>query len=68
MRLLSHQLQVDFEWLVVGKERSENDSSAATLRSRHHLESRMLHLSKHVPVSFLATVIALLESACACLE
>ena len=41
---------------------------ASRLGVHRRLESRMLMLSRHVPVSFLATVIALLESASAYLE
>ncbi|WP_306415919.1 helix-turn-helix transcriptional regulator, partial [Xanthomonas phaseoli] len=68
LRALSQELQVGFEWLAVGGVISGQAVSPTIPDSRRRLESRMLMLSRHVPVSFLATVIALLESASAYLE
>ncbi|MCC4620738.1 helix-turn-helix domain-containing protein [Xanthomonas cassavae CFBP 4642] len=63
LRTLSQELQVGFEWLAVGEPVSRPVAHVALPDSRRHLESRMLQLSRHVPVSFLATLVAMLESA-----
>jgi HTH-type transcriptional regulator, cell division transcriptional repressor len=68
LRVLSRELRVAFEWLVLGGMADRVEPSNTALRSRRDLELRLLKLSRHVPVSFLATVIALLESASAYLE
>ncbi|WP_228739793.1 helix-turn-helix transcriptional regulator [Xanthomonas euvesicatoria] len=68
LRALSHELKVGFEWLAVGSAISGQPVSSPIPDSRRRLESRMLTLSRHVPVSFLATVIAVLESASVYLE
>ncbi|MCC4597837.1 helix-turn-helix domain-containing protein [Xanthomonas campestris pv. phormiicola] len=68
LRVLSMELQVEFEWLAVGRATGKTEPTSAAPSSRRDLESRLLQLSRHVPVSFLATVIALLESASAYLE
>ncbi|UXA54444.1 helix-turn-helix domain-containing protein [Xanthomonas prunicola] len=68
LRALSQELQVGFEWLAVGEVSPRLAVQTVVPDSRRRLESRMLQLSRHVPVSFLATVIALLESASAYLE
>ncbi|KLD79221.1 helix-turn-helix transcriptional regulator [Xanthomonas hyacinthi] len=68
LRVLSKELQVDFEWLAVGRMTGKTEPSSAAPSSRRDLESRLLQLSRHVPVSFLATVVALLESASTYLE
>ncbi|WP_244953595.1 helix-turn-helix transcriptional regulator [Xanthomonas axonopodis pv. vasculorum] len=65
LRALSRELRVGFEWLAVGGiagEAKPKPSSTAPV-SRRDLEARLLELSRHAPVSFLSTVIALLESA-----
>ena len=68
LRVLSKELQVEFEWLAVGGIGGKALPLSAVPSSRCDLESRLLQLSRHVPVSFLATVIALLENASAYLE
>lgn len=71
LRALSRELQVGFEWLVLGEKpaRPEGEQTMGPrIDSRRDMESRLLQLSKNVPVSFLATIIALLESACTYLE
>ncbi|WIH04211.1 helix-turn-helix domain-containing protein [Xanthomonas translucens pv. graminis] len=68
LRVLSEELQVEFEWLAVGGIAGKALPLSAVPSSRRDLESRLLQLSRHVPVSFLAAVIALLENASAYLE
>ncbi len=68
LRVLSSELQVEFEWLALGLTADKSEPSNTAPKSRGDLESRMLQLSRHVPASFLATVVALLESASAYLE
>ncbi|MEA9746053.1 helix-turn-helix domain-containing protein [Xanthomonas campestris pv. raphani] len=58
---LSLALDVTIDWLTGGDE--ESSPVASSRGSRYHLEGRMLELSKHLPVSFLASVVALLEKA-----
>ncbi|MEC5080625.1 helix-turn-helix transcriptional regulator [Xanthomonas oryzae] len=58
---LSLALEVTIDWLTSGDEESSRAASSST--SRSHLEGRMLDISKHLPVSFLASVVALLEKA-----
>ncbi|PPU94876.1 helix-turn-helix domain-containing protein [Xanthomonas albilineans] len=58
---LSLVLEVTIDWLTSGDEEASRAASPNT--SRSHLEGRMLDLSKHLPVSFLASVVALLEKA-----
>ncbi|WP_249260256.1 helix-turn-helix domain-containing protein [Xanthomonas graminis] len=65
LRVLSRELQVEFEWLALGWTADKSEPSNVAPKSRGDLESRMLQLSRHVPASFLATVVALLESASA---
>ncbi|WXF82831.1 helix-turn-helix transcriptional regulator [Xanthomonas translucens pv. undulosa] len=68
LRVLSEELQVEFEWLAVGGIAGKALPLSAVPSSRRDLESRLLQLSRHVLVSFLAAVIALLENASAYLE
>lgn len=65
LRSLSRELQVGFEWLAVGgiADEAKPKPSSTLPSSRRDLEARLLELSRHAPVSFLSTVIALLESA-----
>ncbi|WP_230620333.1 helix-turn-helix domain-containing protein [Xanthomonas arboricola] len=58
---LSLALDVTIDWLTGGEQNAL--SALATSSSRATLESQMLALSKHLPVSFLASVVALLEKA-----
>ncbi|AJC47225.1 helix-turn-helix transcriptional regulator [Xanthomonas sacchari] len=68
LRALSRELQVQFEWLALGRTVGNAEVPDVVPKSRGDLESRMLRLSRHVPASFLATVVALLESASTYLE
>lgn len=58
---LSLSLKVTIDWLMGGDVRLPQ--GVAENSSRASLERRMLALSKHLPVSFLASVVALLEKA-----
>ncbi|XMA03585.1 helix-turn-helix domain-containing protein [[Pseudomonas] boreopolis] len=57
---MSRIMGVSLSWLLTGHEISSasHDGSA-----RSSLESRMFALSKHLPVSFLINIVALMETA-----
>lgn len=57
---MSDALGVTLAWLAQG----ETPSAEPVVRgSRARLEEKMIELSKHLPVSFLASVVALMENA-----
>lgn len=64
LRALSEALDVNFEWLATGADRRQMEglATAATALSRPDLEARLVQLSKHLPVSFLLSVVALMET------
>ncbi len=64
---MAEALQVSLELLAVGRDDVQQPSACLPV-PRRDLENRLLQLSRHVPVSFLTTVISMLESATSCLE
>ncbi|MFT4246731.1 MAG: helix-turn-helix transcriptional regulator [Pseudomonas sp.] len=71
LRALSRELQVGFEWLALGDEAGQprnGTQDGMQMNSRRELESRLMQLSRHIPTSFLATIVALIESASTYLE
>ncbi|WP_233487967.1 helix-turn-helix transcriptional regulator [Xanthomonas oryzae] len=67
---LSRELRVGFEWLAIGgiADEAKPEPSSTALSSRRDLEARLLELSRHVPVSFLSTVVSVLQSASILME
>ncbi|KXU93833.1 XRE family transcriptional regulator [Stenotrophomonas maltophilia] len=57
---MSGVLGVAFAWLAQGE---TPPAEPAVRGSRARLEEKMIELSKHLPVSFLASVVALMENA-----
>ncbi|MEC3890126.1 helix-turn-helix transcriptional regulator [Xanthomonas campestris pv. papavericola] len=57
---MSSVMRVSPNWLFHGEDRPQSPEAGGV---RAGLESKMLSLSKHLPVSFLASVVALLENA-----
>ncbi|WP_160296055.1 helix-turn-helix domain-containing protein [Xanthomonas albilineans] len=67
--ILSQVLEVDVAWLTNGSFTTTNKIDLAPHyyntpeQSRKNLEEKFIQISKHVPISFLATIIAILENA-----
>lgn len=57
---MSRVMNVSVSWLVTGDDATTTTDGDGV---RSSLEARMLALSKHLPVSFLVNVVALMESA-----
>ncbi|PPV05203.1 PbsX family transcriptional regulator [Xanthomonas bromi] len=67
LRELSRALDVRIDWLICGDveqptSSSDDISDQAHATPRSHLESRLLQLSKHLPMSFLGSIISMMES------
>lgn len=60
LRAMSRVMKVSATWLLHGEDHPRAADAGAT---RAVLESKLLSLSKHLPVSFLASLVALLENA-----
>ena len=60
LRAMSHVMQVSSSWLLHGDDLPQPVEAGGV---RAGLEMKLLSLSKHLPVSFLASVVALLENA-----
>ncbi|TAA44926.1 helix-turn-helix domain-containing protein [Pseudoxanthomonas winnipegensis] len=64
LRRLSDALQVSVEWLLYGDSREHDEHvSVEKSASRKAIEVQLVNLSKHVPISYLINIVALLESA-----
>lgn len=67
--ILSQVLEVDVAWLTddsvttISKVHSAPQDYTPPNQSQTYLEEKFMQISKHVPISFLATVIAILENA-----
>jgi hypothetical protein len=62
---LSEALNVSVEWLLHGHNRSFDGASDLEKipSTRKAIESQLVSLSKHVPISYLINIVSLLESA-----
>ncbi|MBV6845783.1 helix-turn-helix domain-containing protein [Xanthomonas campestris pv. paulliniae] len=67
--ILSQVLEVDLAWLTNDSITANKKTNLTTQdynmpeQSRTNLEEKFMQISKHVPISFLVTVIAILENA-----
>ncbi|WLA14336.1 hypothetical protein MO327_18770 [Xanthomonas translucens] len=73
MSKLSSALDVRLDWLICGETERKTDQPTAFAverkqSPRDHIESRLLQLSKNLPMSFLATIIGMMESVVGYLE
>ena len=57
---MARVMNVSVSWLVVGEQMKP---AGETVGTRSSLEAKMVELSKHLPVSFLLHLLALMESA-----
>lgn len=60
LQRMSRIMNVSVSWLVVGE---QIKPAGETVGTRSSLEARLVELSKHLPMSFLLHLLALMESA-----
>ncbi len=60
LRTMARVMNVSMSWLVAGEQMTPPGDGVG---ARSSLEARMVALSKHLPMSFLLHVVALMESA-----